>query len=180
MRGKLTGAAFGALMAAGLLATPIQAAEGWGLPDEEIVRFEAMVVDVRCEITGECPANCGGGDRQLGLLTDEGKLFLAFKNFIAFAGAAAELIDFCGKRVVGDGLIAHNYGVPVFALQFVKEAPDGKWRKANRYQGKWAAANGVGAKSEAARRWFRNDSRIEALIGRDGKLGLGPGVLPAE
>ena len=68
----------------------------------------------------------------------------------------------------------------MFALQFVREAPDGKWQKANRYQGKWATANNVGVKSKAAKSWFRNDPRIGALIARDGKLGLGPGVLPDE
>jgi len=32
-------------------------------------------------------------------VTDDGKLVPVFKNFVAFAGAAAELADFCGKRV---------------------------------------------------------------------------------
>ena len=99
-----------------------RAAEEWGLIGEEVTRFEATVVDVLCELTGDCPASCGGGDRQLGLVTDEGRLVLAFKNFVAFAGASAELIDFCGKRVTADGLFATNRGVTVFALQFVREA----------------------------------------------------------
>ena len=37
-----------------------EAAKGWGLIDEEAVRFEATVVDIRCELTGDCPAACGG------------------------------------------------------------------------------------------------------------------------
>ncbi len=41
----------------------VRAAEEWGLPDEEVVRFEAKVVDIACELTGDCPANCGGGAR---------------------------------------------------------------------------------------------------------------------
>ena len=47
------------------------AAESWGLPEEEKTRFEAKVVDALCELTGDCPDRCGGGKRQLGLLTDE-------------------------------------------------------------------------------------------------------------
>ena len=48
------------------------AAEEWGLPGEEVVRFEAKVVDILCELTGDCPADCSDGTRQLGLLTAEG------------------------------------------------------------------------------------------------------------
>ena len=167
---------------AALLVAPSgsRAAEEWGLIGEEVTRFEATVVDVLCQLTGDCPASCGGGDRQLGLVTDEGRLVLAFKNFVAFAGASAELIDFCGKRVTADGLFATNRGVTVFALQFVREAPDGKWRRANRFQAKWATRNGVAADSNAAKSWFRNDPRVKALIARDGVLGLGPGVVPDE
>ncbi len=162
-----------ALAAVVLAPLPSLAAEGWGLIEEEVVRFDAKVVDVACELTGDCPANCGGGKRQLGLLTDEGRLVLAFKNFVPFAGAAVELIDYCAKTVTADGLFATNRGITVFALQFVREAPTGPWRRANRFQNKWAAANGVGAKSEAAKQWFRNDPRVKALIERQGVLGTG-------
>ncbi|MEE2981077.1 MAG: hypothetical protein VYA71_05975 [Pseudomonadota bacterium] len=106
-----------------------EAAEGWGLIDEEAVRFEATVVDIRCELTGDCPAACGGATRQLGLVTDEGKMIMAHKNFVPFAGGAVEMAPFCGKRVVADGLFATNRGVTVFVLQFIRQAPDGKWRK---------------------------------------------------
>ena len=36
------------------------------------------------------------------------------------------------------------------------------------------------ANSNAAKAWFRNDPRVKALLAKEGKLGLGPGVLPAE
>jgi hypothetical protein len=150
-----------------------RAAESWGLPGEETVRFEAKVVDLLCELTGDCPADCGAGRRQLGLLRDDGSLVLPLKNQVIFAGAAAELIDFCAQRVVADGLMATNRGHSVFALQFVKAATDGKWRRANRFLPKWAAENGVGPKSATAKRWFENDPRVQDLIARDGKLGLG-------
>ncbi len=149
-------------------------AEEWGLPQEEKARFEAKVVDMLCELSGDCPADCGAGRRQLGLLTDAGRLILPLKNVVPFAGAAVELIEFCGKRVVADGLFSTNRGHTVFALQFVREAPDGKWRRANRFLPKWAKRNGVAADSPTARQWFRNDPRVKARIAEHGKLGLGP------
>ena len=151
-----------------------QAAESWGLPGEEIVRFEARVVDIVCELSGDCPANCGGGTRQLGLVNDEGKLILPLKNQVPFAGAADELIDFCAKHVIADGLMITNKGHTFMALQFVREAPDGKWRRANRFTGKWAKRNGVAADSNEASQWFYNDPRVDDLVKRQGKLGLGP------
>ncbi len=131
------------------------------------------MVDLLCAVTGDCPADCGAGTRQLGLLRDDGTLVLPLKNQVIFAGAAAELIGFCGQRVVADGLFATNRGHTIFALQFVKAASGGKWQRANRFLPKWAAENGVGPKSATAKRWFENDPRVQGLIARDGKLGLG-------
>lgn len=168
--------------AAVLLFSPIpaDAAQGWGLIGEEIVRFDAKVVDLLCELTGDCPENCGGGQRQLGLLDASGKLYPVFKDVVPFAGAATELVGFCGKTVTADGLFSTNRNTTIFSLQFVREAPDGKWQKANRFLAQWAKDNGVKVKSKAARSWFRNDPRIKALIAQDGVIGLGPGVLPKE
>jgi len=163
-----------AVAAAGWVA-PVGAAESWGLPQEEKTRFEAKVVDTRCELTGDCPAACGGGERQLGLLTDSGELILPLKNTVPFAGSAGELQEFCGKRVVADGLFATNRGVRVFALQFLREAPDGDWRRANRWLNRWAADNGVAPDSNEAQQWFRHDPLVRRIIERDGKLGLGAG-----
>ena len=103
------------------------AADSWGLEGEKIARFEAKVVDIACELTGNCPANCGAGNRQLGLLTDAGRLVLPTKNQVPFAGAAWELVDFCQKRVVVDGLFVNNRGHEIFALQFVKGS---RWKVA--------------------------------------------------
>lgn len=155
------------------ISSPARAAEEWGLPDEEVARFEAKVVDILCELNGDCPKACGGGKRQLGLLDNNGKLILPAKNSVIFAGTADELIDFCGKQVIADGLFTTNRGYTIFALQFVKEAPNGKWQRANRFLPKWAKKNGVAADSEAVERWFENDPRVKALVEKDGKLGLG-------
>ena len=109
--------------AAALLYAPLpsNAAQKWGLIGEKVVRFDARVVDLLCELTGDCPENCGGGKRQLGLIDASGKLFPVFKNVVPFAGAAAELLDFCGKTVTADGLMSTNRGATIFSLQFVRE-----------------------------------------------------------
>jgi len=59
-------------------------------------------------------------------------------------------------------------------MQFVKEAPDGKWRRANRFLPRWAEANGFQPNGPEAKQWFRHDPRVKAVIERDGVLGLGP------
>lgn len=151
-----------------------RAADEWGLPDEKVVRFDAKVVDVLCELTGDCPTNCGGGKRQLALMTDEGNLVLPVKNVVPFAGAAAELIEFCGKLVTADGLMTTNRGVTIFALQFVRQAPAGKWRRANRFLPQWAKTKNFAPGGAEAKQWFRNDPVVVELIKRQGKLGLGP------
>jgi hypothetical protein len=150
-----------------------QAAQGWGLPEEEEVRFDATVVDVLCELTGDCPDNCGNGTRQLGLLDDEGVLHLAVKNFTPFTGATWELQQFCGVKVTADGLFTTNRGYRIFAIQFVREAPEGKWQRANRFTSQWAERNGVAPDSKAAKQWFRNDPEVQRLIDENGVFGLG-------
>ena len=149
------------------------AAKSWGVTGEEIARFEAKVVDILCELTGDCPDNCGDGKRQLGLLTAENKLILVGKNQTPFSGAAEELVEFCGKQVIADGLFTDNRGLRFFALQFVRMAPDGEWQSANRFQGKWAERNGVAADSKEAKQWYQHDPNVKRLIERDGLLGLG-------
>ena len=41
-------------------------AKTWNLYAEQSARFEAKVVDILCELTGDCPTDCGGGVRQRG------------------------------------------------------------------------------------------------------------------
>lgn len=163
-----------ALVTAQLFAGHVQAANSWGLPNEEISRFEAKVVDVLCELGGNCPTDGGAAGRQLGLLLDDGKLVLPVKNATPFSGTQVELLPFLGKRVVADGLFTTNQGYRIFALQFVREAPDGEWRGANRFIGAWARENGYPADAKEANQWFRHDPRVKALIDKQGKLGLGP------
>ncbi len=164
----------GALALAFLAYQPAaQAAQGWGLPEEEEVRFDATVVDVLCELTGDCPDNCGDGARQLGLLDGEGVLLIVHKNFTPFTGGSWELQQFCGKKVTADGLFTTNKGYRIFVVQFVREAPEGKWQRANRFTSQWSEKNGVAPDSKEAKQWFRNDPEVQRLIDENGVFGLG-------
>ena len=148
-----------------------RAANSWGLPGEEAMRFDAKVVDVMCVLTGDCPDDCGAGKRVMGLLRDSGELVLAIKNAGPFTGTAHDLVPFCNQTVTADGLFTINYGVKSFALQFVKPA-DGDWRGANAFIKEWAAQRGLDMKDKKAKQWFRNDEGINAIIEEQGKLGL--------
>ena len=105
----------GSMAAAGIAS----AANSWGLPDEVEARFDAKVTDVLCVLSGECPEDCGAGNRLLGLLQDDGTLVLPLKNAGPFTGPTVDLIPFCNQRVTVDGLFTTNYGITTFAVQFV-------------------------------------------------------------
>ncbi len=157
-------------------AGPALAADEWGIEGEKKDRFEAKVVDILCELTGDCPEACGAGSRQLGLLKDDGTLVLAIKNNFPFTGATRDLQAFCGQRVLADGLSIENRGARFFTVQFVKPLPDGKWRRANRWINEWAKQNGVESDGKKAQKWFRNDPTVAAIQKREGgKLGI-PGL----
>ncbi len=151
------------------------AAEGWGIEHEKETRVEAKVVDLLCEVTGDCTENCGGGKRQLGLLFDDGRLVPVVKNFDIFAGAVDDLQPFCGKRITADGLMISNPKMPLFALQFKREAPDGKWSRANWFGKNWSKANG----GKKAASWYKHDERVLKVLAEDGVYGV-PGLKPAE
>ena len=98
-----------AASALALLAAPLAAqdfsegseARTWNLYAEVPALFDAKVVDVMCELTGNCPANCGDGERQLGLLRSaDNVLVMATKNNQpAFTGAVVDLLPYCGQQV---------------------------------------------------------------------------------
>ena len=150
-----------------------QAADEWGIDHEKVTRVEAKVVDLLCEVTGNCVPNCGDGKRQLGLLLDDGRLVPVAKNFEPFAGAVADLAPFCGKRITADGLLIEDPLMPLFALQFKREAPDGEWSRANWFGKAWSKANGGAAADD----WFRKDPRIIREIKANGVFGI-PGLKP--
>jgi len=163
-----------AVCAFGLSMTSAQAADSWNVTGEEVARFDAKVVDILCELSGDCAENCGDGRRQLGLLKDDNVLILADKNAAPFSGAIDELIGFCQQKVTVDGIYTENRGLRLFAVQFVKPVgPDGKWSRANKFLTNWAEANGVDPAGKAKNAWFKKDPRVAALIEEQGFLGLG-------
>lgn len=165
-----------------LLASPLAAedfsensqAKTWNLYAEVPALFDARVVDVMCELTGDCPTNCGDGDRQLALLrAADNVLVMALKNNQpAFTGAVVDLLPFCGQDITVDGLMINDTDFPinnVYLVQRIK-AGDADWTKASQFTKVWAAENPDAAGKGP---WFRRDPRIAARIAEDGYLGLG-------
>ncbi|WP_375554414.1 hypothetical protein [Roseovarius mucosus] len=150
-------------------------AKTWNLYAEQPARFEAKVVDILCELTGDCPADCGGGVRQLGLLRDaDNVLVYPNKNAqAAFSGAAVDILPFCGKQVEVDGLLIEDPDLKatnIYLVQKIRALGDAEWTAANRWTDVWAEnhpeADGKGP-------WFRRDPRVNAEIAAHGYTGIG-------
>ncbi|QIE57941.1 hypothetical protein G5B40_16730 [Pikeienuella piscinae] len=173
-----------AAVALTLFAAPLSAADfaagsnakSWGLLGEEKALFTARVVDILCEMTGDCPADCGGGDRQLGLVrASDGVLVFPMKNSQPlFNGAVADLRPWCGEEVEVDGLLVgdeERAPAKFYMVQFIRAAGEAEWIKADRWTKVWAGKNPEAAKKDGP--WFRKDPRVEAEIAKGGYLGLG-------
>lgn len=174
------------LFVAVLLAMPVPvAAEGeftegsqaksWGLLGEEKALFEARVVDILCELSGDCAPNCGDGRRYLGLVRSADQaLIIASKNAQGvFTGAGVDLLPYCGRTVEVDGLLigdADTTPAKVFQVQRIRE-PGGNWVAANHWTRAWDAAHPDLAAVEG--RWYRKDPRVLKRIETEGYLGLG-------
>lgn len=148
-------------------------ARSWNLFAEVPATFDARVVDVMCELTGDCPANCGDGDRQLALLraADDQIVMVLKNNQPAFTGAVTDLLPYCGQDIAVDGLMIEDEDFPIrntYLVQRIKS--DGEWTKASQWTKVWAAEN-----PEAAGKgpWFRRHPGVLAQIEAEGYLGLG-------
>lgn len=151
-------------------------ANSWNLLGEAPARFEARVVDILCELTGDCPDACGGGARQLGLLRSaDGVLVLPMKNGQpVFSGAVADLAPFCGQTIEVDGLLVGEpeaTPAPFYMVQRIRPEGAEEFERANRFTTAWAEANPEAA--AAGGQWFRNDPAVRARIEAEGHLGLG-------
>ena len=165
-----------------LVASPLAAqdfsegskAKTWNLYAEAPAIFDATVIDVMCDLTGDCPANCGDGDRQLALKRSaDGITVMALKNNQpAFTGAVVDLLPHCGQEITVDGLMIEDEDFPVKNVYLVQriKAADGDWAKASQWTKVWAAEN-PDAKGKGP--WFRRDPRIKERIEAEGYLGLG-------
>ena len=150
-------------------------AKEWGLLGEEKARFDARVVDLLCELTGDCPTDCGGGKRQLGLVRSvDSALIMPLKNRqAAFTGAATDIYPFCGKDVEVDGVLVGDEDlttVKYYMVQLIREQGAAEWTKTSAWTKEWAKAH-PDAKGKGP--WFRRDPRVKAKIAESGYLGLG-------
>ena len=147
------------------------AAKSWGITNEQEAVFTGTVVDITCELTGDCPANCGEGSRQLGLKTADQGIVLVAKNLTFYTGAAEELYGFCGQEIEVDGLFTEHRNIRFFQVQSMR-LPGEKWEKADRFLDAWAEDND--SSKRKAKKWYTRDPRVDEILTRDGRLGLGP------
>jgi hypothetical protein len=159
------------VLAACAAATPALAAESWGLENERPLELQGKVVDLLCELTGDCPAGCGEGRRQLGVLTAEGRLVPVAKGNVFFAGAVPDLLPLCGREAYLDGLLIESPSMPLYFVQAIKPTPDAAFVPADAFLAAWQAQHG------AAEEWWRADPTVKAAIDKDGVLGV-PGLKP--
>ncbi len=143
-----------------------QAAEAWGIEGEKLVEFSARVVDIACTLKNDCPPDCGGGKRLLGLMTEDGKLRAAVKASVDFGGAVRDLLPYCGKTIQVDGLLIENPAITMVMVQRMRENASQERRKTLTFQADWDARNG---KSDE---WYRNDPLANKVIADDGVYGI--------
>ncbi len=155
-------------------AMPAQAAREWGIDGEEIAKFEATPVDILCELTGDCPENCGAGTRLMGLRTHDGTLIMAAKSNTLFAGAVLDLAAWCGKRVEVDGLLIKADQMTFYMVQRLRVPGTRKWTNARAFAKAWAKEN----RQKNARRWFRKDPLIKSVIKKYGPVGIPGAEIP--
>jgi len=151
-------------------------AKEWGLQGEEKALFSGKVVDVLCELAGDCADNCGGGDRYLGIVREaDNQLVYVLKNRQAqFNGSVADLLPYCNKQVDVDGLLIGDDEVvktKFYMVQSIREKGAAEWNKASLWTKEWAKKNPDQAKGKGP--WFRRDPRVAKQIAEEGHFGLG-------
>lgn len=157
--------AFVATLAGVLFSLCAQAADPWGLKDEKLVSFKGKVVDILCMLNGSCPAACGAGKRQLGLVSTEDRLFIVAKSNTLFAGAARDLTPYCGKVIEIDGLLVENPAMPILMVQGIRTDSNQPFVSTEQFEKDWIAANGK------ADEWWRADPSVKATLAPGGVLG---------
>ena len=166
------------LAATPMVATPSAAADfsegsqakNWPLKGREKAKFTAKVTDAVCALTGDCPADCGGGKRQMVLIREaDNKMLLTSKNLqFQFQGPNYDLAPHCGKVVEVDGLMVGDDPTlksKMYQVQLING------EKANGFTQPWKARNPEVADKKGP--WFRHDPAINARLDNTGFLGLG-------
>lgn len=151
-------------------ATPVGEVASWPVTNANESMLTGTVVDVLCELNGNCVDNCGNGRRQLAIKTEDSRTVLVSKNLNDYAGAADDLSLFCDQVVDVNGLFTEHKGVRFFQVQNIKP-PGGQWQKATRFLQVWSER--TGKPLSQASNWQDNDDRVQEIIKRDGVLGLG-------
>lgn len=149
-------------------------AKAWGLPAEHRARFKAKVVDMLCEIAGDCERECGK-NRQLGLLRREDNVLIYpnKNNQPVFSSAVVDLLPYCGKQIDVDGLILDDPGFNlknIYLVQKIRAEGDLKWVSATGWVDNWRKEH-PGVKGKGS--WFRLDPDINSRLMATGYLGLG-------
>ena len=154
-------------------------AKSWSLFGEEKARFEGKVVDALCLLTGDCPADCGAGKRQMGILRSaDGRFLLVNKNGQpVFTGASVDLVPYCSQMVEVDGLLVGDREITpglgeakLLQVQTVRILGAEAANKTNLWTRDWAKRNpDAGGKGP----WFRRDPGVMEQIEAHGRLGLG-------
>lgn len=150
-------------------------AQEFGLTGEKKATFSGKVVDILCELSGDCPANCGGGKRNLGIVRiSDNALVVVSKNAqFEFNGAADDLLPYCNKMVDVDGLLVGEdpgMAAKIYMVQFIRNKGETGWKKAELWTDAWKKRN-PDAGGEGP--WYRRDPRVLKQIDKDGYFGLG-------
>jgi len=151
-------------------------AKTFGFQEEEKAVFTGKVVDVMCELSGNCADNCGSGNRLLGIVRDaDNRLILPLKNSqFSFNGPMEDLLPYCNQQVDVDGIMvgdAEVYGSKFYMLQKIRLAGEPEFKRANLWTKAWAKRNEEAAAKKGP--WFRKDPRVLKQIEATGYFGLG-------
>ncbi len=151
-------------------------AQSWNLGGEEKARFSGKVVDILCELAGDCTDQCGGGTRQLGIIRSaDNALVPVLKNGQPlFNGAIADLLPYCGEMVEVDGLLIKDETIPgpgLYQIQLIRRDGEAEFQKANLWTKKWDEDHPEQAGQKGP--WFRRDPAIIRQIEKNGYFGIG-------
>ncbi|MEO1206883.1 MAG: hypothetical protein AAFV45_11180 [Pseudomonadota bacterium] len=192
MTSRRLGLAGRALLALALLGSPValngalaedfskgSQAQELGLAGETKATFSGKVVDILCELSGDCPANCGDGFRNLGIVraSDQQLIMVSKNSQFEFNGGVDDLLPYCGKQVDVDGLLlGDDPGVKakIYMAQFIRVTGDEDWIKTTAWTDAWKKRNPAVAEGEGP--WFRRDPRVLKQIEQSGYFGLGHDV----